>query len=281
MVRIGPAGWKYTDWNGIVYPKPKPKGFDELEYISRYFDTVEINTSFYGPPKLPAVQAWLESVKGRNRFRFTAKLYRGYTHTRKVTPEEEKTLRGALDEMAAAGKFGALLLQFPWSFKADDESRTYLFSLLRRLRDYPLVVEVRHTSWITDDVLDHFAELGVGICNIDQPLFHRSVKPAALSTSRVGYVRLHGRNYRQWFSKTADVRERYDYLYSPSELEPWVERARLLEGDATDVYVVSNNHNLGKAVTNSLEILSMYTGKRVPAPPTLLDRYPELSAVTD
>src|SRR5688572_28213160 len=115
MIRIGPAGWKYTDWQGVVYPKPKPRGFDELEYISGYFDTVEINTSFYGPPKLSVVKAWLEAVKDRDRFKFTAKLYRGFTHQKNATSEEERIFRESMDALAAAGKFGVLLMQFPWS----------------------------------------------------------------------------------------------------------------------------------------------------------------------
>jgi hypothetical protein len=75
---------------------------------------------------------------------------------------------------------------------------------------------------LQDDILDLLGALGVGLCNIDQSLFHRSVKPAAHVTSAVGYVRLHGRNCRDWFSKKADVRERYDHLYSLYELEPVV-----------------------------------------------------------
>ena len=118
-----------------------------------------------------------------------------------------------------------------------------------------------------------------GLSNIDQPLFHRSVKPAALTTSSIGYVRLHGRNYQQWFSKKADVRTRYDYLYTAQELEPWVDRIRTVAEDAHDTYVVTNNHNLGKAVVNAFELKAFLTGQPVDPPRELLERYPDLTAV--
>ncbi len=130
-------------------------------------------------------------------------------------------------------------------------------------------------GWSTD-ILDLLGELAVGICNIDQPLFHRSVKPAAHVTSTVGYVRLHGRNYKNWFSQKADVRERYDHLYSVDELDPWVTRVKQIAQDAQDSYVITNNHNLGKATANALEISSILKGEPVPVPPTLVYSYPEL-----
>jgi uncharacterized protein YecE (DUF72 family) len=124
--------------------------------------------------------------------------------------------------------------------------------------------------------MDELAEWGVGVCNIDQPLFNRSVKPAALTTSATGYVRLHGRNYRQWFSKTANVRERYDYLYTLQELEPWVDRVKMIAADAEDTYVVANNHNLGKAVVNAFELKAFLTKEPIAPPKQLVDVYPEL-----
>jgi len=118
--------------------------------------------------------------------------------------------------------------------------------------------------------------LGIGLCNIDQPLFRRSVKPAAVTTSAIGYVRLHGRNYKQWFSKTADVRERYDYLYSPTELEPWVDRVKTIAADAEETYVITNNHNLGKSVVNAFELKAFLTDEPIAPPRELVEKYPVL-----
>jgi len=280
MIRIGPAGWKYKDWEGVVYPKPAPRGFDPLRYIADYFSAVEINTSYYGPPKPETVQKWVASVTHNRNFRFTAKLFHSFTHERKPTREDERNFKAGIDPIIEAERLGAILIQFPWSFKNDPQNREYLWQLQARFQEYPLVVEIRHGSWITDEILDTFASLGMGLCNIDQPLFHRSVRPSAHTTSAVGYVRLHGRNYRNWFYKTANVRERYDYLYSPDELEPWITRTKQIAEDAIDTYVVTNNHNLGKATMNALEIASILKGEPVSAPPQLVPHYPQLADFT-
>jgi len=276
MIRIGPAGWSYKDWRGVVYPNERPRGFDELGYISGFFDTVEINSSFYGPPRPNAAKKWLESVSANDRFRFTAKLFHSFTHERKPAPLDEKEFKDGIAALAEGNRLGALLAQFPWSFKNDGENRRYLVDLRRKFDEYPLVLEVRHSSWMEEDVLDLLVELGIAICNIDQPLFKRSVRPSALVTAPVGYVRLHGRNYKSWFSKTADVRERYDHLYSVDELEPWVARSKEIAEQAEDTYVITNNHYLGKAVVNAVEISTILRGKPQAAPAQLIEHYPEL-----
>src|SRR5262245_59443629 len=279
MIRIGTAGWQYRDWAGIVYPKPKPRAFDELAYLAGFFNTIEINTSFYGPPRAEVARAWAERVAGRPDFRFTAKLWNGFTHDQNAPAEDERAFKQGLQPVMESGRLGTLLAQFPWSFRNEPENRAYLRRLRGRFAEFPLVVEVRHGGWIEPDVLDELSELGIGICNIDQPLFRRSVKPASITTSSIGYVRLHGRNYELWFSKKANVRERYDYLYSPDELEPWVERARSIAEDAADTYVVTNNHNLGKAVVNAFELKAFLTGQPVHPPEELLTKYPELQEI--
>ncbi len=281
MIRVGPAGWAYKDWNGIVYPEPKPRGFDPLAYLAGYFNTVEINSSFYGPPRPATAKKWVESVQSNELFRFTAKLFQSFTHTRKPAPLDEQEFKDGVAPLVETSRLGALLIQFPWSFKNDPESRAYVITLCRTFREYPLVLEVRHSSWIDPVVLDLLAELGVGICNIDQPIFHRSVRPGAYVTSTIGYVRLHGRNYKQWFSPSANVRDRYDHLYSTEELAPWLDRIRQISEDATDTYVVANNHNVGKGPANALEIAALLTGANVPAPPGLVAQYPELQKVLD
>ncbi len=225
MIRVGPAGWQYKDWQGIVYPKPKPRGFTELSYIATLFDTVEINTSFYGTPRPTTTKHWVELVAENPEFRFTAKLWKAFTHDRSATAKDERDVRDSLIPLVDAKRFGALLLQFPWSFKNIPENWSYLLGLIKRLGEFPLVLEVRHASWNEEPIRDLLAELGVSLCNIDQPQFSRSIKPSAHVTAPVGYVRLHGQNYRRWFSAEADVRERYDYLYTLDELEPWAERA--------------------------------------------------------
>ncbi len=280
MIRVGPAGWAYKDWEGIVYPKPKLRGFEPLRYLAGYFDAVEINTSYYGPITPKTAGGWVQKIDDFANFRFTAKLWKGFTHERNATAEDEQLVRAGFDVLLDAGRLGAVLLQFPWSWKNTAESRQYVANLCRRFRAYPLVLEVRHSSWNEPGVLDFLEQLDVGLCNIDQPLFHRSVTPGAEATSSVGYIRLHGRNYKTWFAENAQSHERYDYLYKVQELDPWIDRVKAVARQTKDSYVMSNNHYLGKATVNALEIKSLLLGGPVAAPPQLVEHYPELKEFT-
>jgi uncharacterized protein YecE (DUF72 family) len=276
MIRIGTAGWQYNDWDGIVYPKPRPRGFNELAYLAQYFTAVEINSSYYGPPKAAAAKRWVESVSANRLLQFTAKLFHSFTHERKPASNDEREFKEGIAPLVEGGRFGGLLLQFPWSFRNSPESRQYLVGLQRRFREYPLILEVRHASWTDSGTFDLLAELDIGLCNIDQPLFSRSMKPSAEATSAIGYIRLHGRNYKTRFAESATVRERYDYLYPVRELDAWIDRAIEIWSKTKDTYVMSNNHNIGKAVVNAIQFTSILKSQRVPAPPTLVDDYPEL-----
>lgn len=282
MIRYGPAGWVYADWAGAVYPEPKPKGFDPLRYLAGYFDTIEVNSTFYGPAAAKTVQGWLRRVEENPDFRFTAKLYRRFTHERKTawTSAEVDEVRAGFDPMLESGRLGAVLLQFPWSFRRTDENREWLDDVARTFGHYPLVLEVRHESWNVPELFDALAERGIGFVNIDQPLFRDSIAPSAHATSAVGYVRVHGRNYRDWFRAKAGRDERYDYLYPPGELAPWARRAREIaaEPGTADVFVITNNHFRGQAVANALMLRSMVEGEKVDAPPPLVDAYGEVLA---
>ena len=278
MIHIGPAGWSYKDWEGTVYPQKPGKNFDPLEYLARYFNTIEINSSFYRPPTVSTTKAWAQRVAANREFTFTAKLHRLFTHERgKATAADEKEFHDGMAPLMKAGKLGALLLQFPWSFKNTVEDRVYLAELLERFREYPLVLEVRHASWNTPAMYEWLQERAVGICNIDQPVFSKSIRPAALTTSPVGYIRLHGRNYQNWFREKAPRDERYNYLYSFDELDPWLERIKEVAKQTRKTYVITNNHFRGQAVVNAIEIEAALKEKRVPAPEPLFGVYPRLS----
>jgi uncharacterized protein YecE (DUF72 family) len=284
LIRFGPAGWDYPDWRGKVYPVQKPKGFDPLGYLAGYFDAVEINSTFYRPATAKVAQSWARRVAEHDKFQLTAKLWRRFTHERETawSGDDVDAVRAGFDVLAEAGKLGAVVLQFPWSFRNSDPNREWLRDLLRTFEKYPLVVEVRHISWNESDFYRELAEFKAGVVNVDQPLFRNSLRPSARATSSVGYIRVHGRNYQNWFRKDAGRDERYDYLYSAKELEPWAERARALLSEALvkEVYVVNNNHFAGQAVTNAAMLKAQVTGERVRVPPELLAAYPkELRAI--
>jgi uncharacterized protein YecE (DUF72 family) len=313
-IRIGTAGWSYKDWEGIFYPPGMQRRKQHpLEYLARFFDTTEINTSFYGPLKPEWAKLWCRKVAAVNKnFLFTAKLYRAFTHspiavmeptsaaTIRPTDEDEARTREGLDAIASEGRLGALLIQFPVSFKNTSLNRDYLERLLRQFIEYPRVVEVRHSSWNDAATLAAFAQENVGFCNIDQPVLGRSLAPTEHVTSTIGYVRLHGRNYENWFaehgsadpgstdpgsadqSSGSDNRnDRYNYLYNYRELTGWKEKIESIAERAHTTYVITNNHFESKAGVNALELKAMLSGKRVLAPPTLIEKYPELRNIAD
>jgi uncharacterized protein YecE (DUF72 family) len=294
QVRIGTAGWSYKDWDGIFYPSGMQRSRQHpLEYLARFFDTTEINTSFYGPLKPELAKLWCRRVGAVNKnFVFTAKLYRAFTHspiavmeptsaaTIRPTDEDETRTREGLDAIAAEARLGALLIQFPVSFKNTSLNREYLDRLLRQFIEYPRVVEVRHSSWNDAETLAAFSQKNVGFCNIDQPVLGRSLTPTEHVTGAIGYVRLHGRNYAQWFDSD-NRNDRYNYLYNEGELTAWKERVESVSERAQTTYVITNNHFESKAGVNALELKAMISGKRVLAPPTLIQKYPELRRVAD
>jgi uncharacterized protein YecE (DUF72 family) len=176
-IRIGPAGWSYTDWAGYVYPTRRPKGFHEATYLAQFFDTIEINTSFYGPMRADHAKVWLDRVSANPRFLFTAKLWQKFTHDPVSTREDERVVREGFDVLRGAGKLGAVLAQFPFSFHRTAENMVGLTVLLQRFADYPLAVELRHSSWNAPETFALLREHGAALCNIDQPIIGRSIEP--------------------------------------------------------------------------------------------------------
>jgi uncharacterized protein YecE (DUF72 family) len=288
ILRVGPAGWSYSDWSGYVYPSRRAKGFHEATYLAEFFDTIEINTSFYQPLRPDHAAQWIDRVAANPRFVFTAKLWQRFTHDiRSIqagsAASEEREVRAGFDVLRAAQKLGAVLLQFPFSFHRTTETVAYLAALLKRFADYPLVVEVRHGSWDSRETLEFLRTSGVSFCNIDQPIIGRSLAPSAEATAAVGYVRLHGRRYDTWFSDDTKIpaHERYNYLYSAEELAPWVTRVRKVGEAARNTFVITNNHFQGKAVVNALQLISILKGSKVKVPEPLRQHYPQLEAIAD
>ncbi|MGB7219081.1 MAG: DUF72 domain-containing protein [Vicinamibacterales bacterium] len=287
-IRIGTSGWHYPTgagtWNGPFYPKPRPKGFDELEWYSRYFDTVEINSTFYGQPRAAVAAAWAERTPPG--FLFAAKLYQQFTHPRMFRARVERELirqlgttelpeeaiatlvranqadldefRRGIEPLATAGKLGPLLAQFPASFHDSPGSRVHLAALLRAFHGHELAVELRHKSWSdraeeTRTLLDAFGATWVWI---DEPKFKDSVEQPVVSDGAFLYLRLHGRNAKAWWHH-ADRDERYDYLYTEDELRPTAERLKTAVKGMLRGYAYLNNHPRAQAVRNALQLRAL------------------------
>jgi uncharacterized protein YecE (DUF72 family) len=311
MLRIGTSGWNYPTgrgtWNGVFYPPRRGrassvKGFDELAYYAEHFDTVEVNSSFYGPPRPEVSRAWVERTPPG--FEFSLKLHQQFTHPKmyqqsalghlpgasaealtelsRVTAHDVDRFRAGLDPIAVAGRLGALLAQFPASFHRTPTNQEYLAWLLQTFRDYPVAVELRHRDWSDQvgDTLALLSEYGAAWVQIDEPKFRFSIRQNYLPNVKgFYYMRLHGRNAAQWWHH--DVAEdRYNYLYSADELKPFAETLTATDAIVRKAYLYLNNHFSAKGVVNAAMLKAM-VGQEVTGtyPPEMVERYPELAGL--
>lgn len=280
---IGTAGWSYKDWEGIVYPEKKAPGFHPLIFLAQYINIVEINSTFYRPPAIYMSLSWIKKVEKFPNFVFSVKLHQIFTHQRKdISQKDVDDFKLGIEPLRAKDRLAAILIQFPWSFVNTTYNNDYLMNLFDLFSDYPLSLEVRHSSWDNPHFYELLAEHNVCFCNIDQPIFHNSIRPSAISTNtQFSYVRLHGRNYKNWFKEDAGRDERYNYLYTKGELKEWIERIKNLGKKNDKVYVITNNHYRGQALANALQIKNRITGKKLDIPYNLVRQYPVLKEIIE
>jgi uncharacterized protein YecE (DUF72 family) len=315
-LRIGTSGWNYPagrgTWNGVFYPpaKGRAKDFDELAFYAAHFDTVEVNSTFYGPPRAAVSRAWVERTPPG--FDFSVKLYQKFTHPKMydqrvaaslpIAAGESHLDRGALDAiarpnaadidefrrgiepLAEAGKLGALLAQFPASFKQTEQTRGYLLGLLAAFRGYPLAVELRHRTWSDDlgSTLTLLNQFQAAWVQIDEPKFKLSIRQNYLpNVEGFYYMRLHGRNVEQWW-RHAKSEDRYNYLYTADELKEFTETADAARRLVKKMYLYTNNHFSAKSVANAA-MIKQQLGEPIEGeyPAAFLERYPELAGVVN
>jgi len=312
-LRIGTSGWHYPGgrgtWNGVFYPTSgrRPRGFDELAFYASHFNTVEINSTFYGQPLPDVARSWAERTPPG--FEFSVKLFQKFTHPRmfadlvvRSLPEDARgqsdaiaalalpneadldEFRRGIDPLASAGKLGALLAQFPPSFKDSAPAREYLAGLLQRLAGYRAAVELRHRSWSYDvgatlSLLNQFAAAWV---QIDEPKFRFSIRQNYLpNTGAFYYMRLHGRNAEKWWRHDRSE-DRYDYLYSADELREFSDTIDAARQLVKKTYLYTNNHFSAKSIANAV-MIKKQLGEPVEGdyPPGFVEKYPELSGVVN
>jgi uncharacterized protein YecE (DUF72 family) len=249
-IRVGTAGFSYQDWRGPFYPEAiKPP--EMLPFYAKQFSTVEIDATYYRV--LPASTFRSMVARTPENFKFTVKLPGSVTHAGSndaaLSPDLD-AWRESLDPLVEGGKFGCGVAQFPTSFRPSATAIAYLRELRKHV-DLPTVIEFRHREWQTNETLDLLRELHLGLVDVDQPQFRTLMRPSSDVVGPIGYVRMHGRNVANWWK--GDNVTRYDYEYSAKELAPWVHRIHDMEATSgtKDVYVVFNNHALGKAPRNA------------------------------
>jgi len=292
VIRVGTAGWSYPDWEGIVYPRPKPRGFHALSHLARYLDCIEINSSFYGVPRAEYAERWVSEVQAWPDFRFTAKLQDVFTHRRlpgsggdddvgahQLEAAAHAWLAG-IEPLRASGRLAAVLVQFPHGFHQSPRTSAHLEFIEGLFGHLPLVLELRHRSWFEPATLDAIERLGYSLARIDLPAARDHPPADARAVGPIGYLRVHGRNATTWFDARAGRDQRYDYLYSEREVAELARSAGELARKVADTYVVTNNHFAGQAVTNAIELIAALRLRPEPsAPAELARKYPRLRAL--
>lgn len=276
-INIGIAGWSYPDWQGLVYPDTKT---DKLEYVSRFVDCIEINSSFYRPPDKRLAQSWLKKVQEKEGFFFTGKLHKSFTHEGRIDKNLVREFHEGYRPLLENGKFKTLLVQFRYDFKFTKTNRQHLEKLVNCFKDsFNITIELRDSSWQSRQGLDFLDELEVSVCSLDYPVTWNSFNLDCPGIGRSGYMRLHGRNADKWFSK-AGRDETYDYYYSNDELAEIKQRIKRLAGNFEEVTVIANNHYRGSELANVLQLKNMLTGEKQEFPEGLLRLHPELKKIS-
>jgi uncharacterized protein YecE (DUF72 family) len=220
---------------------------------------------------------WMKKVEANPRFLFTAKLHQRFTHARILDPTEIAAFKEGLQPLVRGRKLGAVLMQFPWSFRFTGENREFFIRLRREFHEFPLVAEMRHSSWMVEEAVGTFLDYHVGFCNIDQPEYTGAMPPTAFLTSGIGYVRLHGRNPKNAlgaYDRNAARLRQHDYLYSEAELADWAKRIQHVQRYAERTFVVFNNDAGGKSFVNALQVQAMVAGIHGSAPKDLRRKFP-------
>jgi uncharacterized protein YecE (DUF72 family) len=294
---IGTSGYSYPGkppkgWFGAFYPEVKGKGFDELQYYSQIFNTVEINFTFYRPPSPAVTKSWAN--KTPSDFSFAIKLWQKFTHPMKigrkssedqwqpVTQEDIEEFRSGIQPLAETGKLGALLLQYPTGFHFTPENQEKVERTLQAFYDYPKVVELRHNSWNeSPEIRALLEENRAGEVLIDEPKFASSIRQDLAPIGEIFYFRAHGRNAKAWW-RPKESWERYDYCYSRDEIKKMAERIKVATSTPgiKKGFAFFNNHARANAPANAI-MLSQELGLRLKAMPTeaMLEKFPQLANV--
>ncbi len=251
MILCGVSGWNHSDWTGAVYPTLKPRGFHPLEHLARNLDFVEIDASFNRPIRPELTRLWAK--KTPESFRFTVQVGRPFTTEMVLLPSDVEIFKEGLWPLRDSGKLGCLLLRFPWTFRFSKENREHLIEVRKAFHEFPMVAELRHSSWALDEAIGTLIDYRVGFCNLDQPENGRAMPPRSQATSEIGYVRLYGRAGDAWFAEETSR----DYLYTPPELGLWKARIDRMSSYTRDIYVSFANAAAGKAVVNALQMKAL------------------------
>ena len=260
---IGTSGYDYPEWKGVFYP-PEIKRADFLSFYATQFNAVELNNTFYNMPTAERLYSFYERSNGK--LEFSIKANRLLTH--EVSPlwkNAADDFKQALTPLLEKDKLCSVLFQFPQSFHYTNENRIYLAKVIAEFEGFPVIIEFRHKEWVRESVFDGLIQRKASVAFCDMPelkalpntnfqddLFSKFIGPNA-------YIRLHGRNADAWYA--ADSQQngsaRYDYNYSPEELEKFLPVIQAVVNKDRKVQVFFNNHPNGNGARNARQLKEM------------------------
>ena len=231
-IHIGCSSYATTSWQPLFFPEglPKKQWFD---FYCRYFNTYELNSTFYRFPTLKSLEAWYEkSPKG---FIFSIKVPKAITHIKRLENCQEEIMK--FYDIARKGlrdKLGCVLFQLPPSFSHSSERLEAVIANLDP--QFTNVVEFRHESWWRQDVMEKLAKHDITFCSVDYPKLPNEI----VKTSQTAYIRMHG-NPKLFYSE-----------YSPEQLEDLY--AKVISQNFMQVYIYFNNTASTAGIINALQV---------------------------
>ncbi len=288
-VIIGMGGWELPSFNKYFYPPKFPKGFRKLEFYSRYFDCVEVNSTFYNTSLSEKhSRQWLQDVSGNERFVFIVKLFRGFTHTFQATRNDVLSIRRLLDPLLQNGKLAGLLLQFPYSFTNLKERLEYVEQLRKLFPTHRLFVEVRHLSWNNPETIHRLQESGLNVVNVDLPRIKQHMPLTTFASGGTAFFRLMGRNGKTWDrpwrveeNGKYMVNDRYNYYYPQKGLDELVEYIQKVRTKSDSTFAIFHTDPQAHSLVNGFQLRHIIdnTSRKVSAPRSIVNSHPQLQSI--
>lgn len=242
-IRIGTSGWHYRHWVGRFYPE-KSSGEAMFRYYLEYFDTVEVNNSFYKLPEISTFEAWRQATP--KDFRFAVKASRFLTHNKKLKDPEPALERFLPRAEVLGAKLGPVLFQLPPRWKLNlDRLQNFLRVLPPRHR---YAFEFREPSWHTPAVYELLRRYNAAYCIYDLGGYQSPVE----ITANWAYVRLHGPGGK------------YQGSYDRSSLREWAERIGEWAAQLKAIYIYFDNDQFAYAPQNALALKRMVESRTMP-----------------
>lgn len=276
---VGIGGWEHDVLDHCFYPRSGMSSAEKLAFYADYFPVVEVRATFWDD-SLGAADAreWVSAVSGKRNFRFSVKLHKAFTHERTLPAGLLRTTNLLLKELARQNRLSAVLLQFPYRFTSTGANRQHLIKLSETFQEYPLYVELRHSSWNSAGLLPFLAEHAMRPVSADMPKVNQYMPFLTGLVGDTAYLRLHGRNEKGWLLNGYD--SKYDYLYNGKELAEIRRRLDAMAGRCRQGMMICNNTTGGKAVATAFQIAAnLRQGAELVIPPMTYRAFPLLQEI--